>query len=63
MASILWMIFDFGYEPVISTLVLIAGLVGFIKTETPKEERAKTAQNQRGGNNSKNYQAGRDIKL
>lgn len=63
MASILWVVFNFDYEPVISTLLLIAGLISLIRTKTSKKETEKLIQSQRGGNNSKNYQAGRDIKL
>lgn len=60
-ASILWIIKNPDYEPVISTLVLVATLIGLWITDTTEEKALK--QKQKGGKNSKNYQAGRDINI
>jgi hypothetical protein len=60
-ASILWTINKLDFEPVISTLALIATLVGLWVTDTPEKKALK--QKQESGNNSQNNQAGRDINI
>ena len=60
-ASILWTIKKLDFEPVISTLVLIATLIGLWITDTPVKKALK--QEQKSGKNSQNNQAGRDINI
>lgn len=59
--SILWTIKDPDYDSIISTLVLTSTLIGLWVAETPEKKTLK--QNQKSGNNSKNYQAGNDINI
>ena len=59
--SILWSVNKPDYEPIISTFVLLATLVGLWVTDSPEKKALK--QKQKSGKNSKNYQAGRDINL
>lgn len=58
-ASLLWTINKPDYEPIISSLVLIATLVGLWVTNSSEKNSIK--QKQKSGKNSKNYQAGQDI--
>jgi hypothetical protein len=60
-ASILWVISKPDYEPIITALVLVAILIGLWVTETP--EKKALIQKQKNGDNSKNYQAGREINI
>jgi len=60
-ASILWTIKKPDYDSIISTLVLFAALIGLWISKTSKNKELK--QNQKSGNNSKNYQAGNDINI
>ena len=60
-ASVLWAINKPDYEPIISSLVLVATLIGLWVTDTPEQKALK--QKQKSGDNSKIYQAGRDINI
>jgi hypothetical protein len=60
-ASMLWFFYKPDYEPIISCLVLFATLIGLGTTNSNKRKSFK--QRQKGGDDSTNYQAGRDIKI
>lgn len=59
-ASLIWLITKPDWEPLVSTLLLLAALIGqFISRNKNKEIK----MTQKGGKKSKNYQAGGDINI
>lgn len=62
-ACLFWIFNDFGYESVITLLLLVVGLLSIFITKTSSKNSGKVVQNQNGGQHSKNNQAGRDINL
>jgi hypothetical protein len=59
--SIIWAFVKPDYEPIISSIVCAVSLIGLWISDTHKQK--SNIQNQVGGNNSKNYQAGKNIKI
>lgn len=60
-ASIFWLALEKTFEPLISTLGLIATLLTLIFSNN--ENGDKTIMKQKGGKNSRNYQSKGDINL
>ncbi len=58
--SLVWLYFDQTWEPMITALGLLGGLITQIYIGKQKPDIAMT---QRGGKNSKNYQAKGDITI
>ena len=59
-ASLIWLITKPDWEPLVSTLLLLAALIGQFISRNMKKE---TKMTQKGGKKSKNYQAGGEINI
>lgn len=59
-ASILWMIIQPGYEPLISSVLTLSGLITFYFVNRKKDQRNITMK-QKSGNRSKQYQSAGDM--
>ncbi|MDQ6469483.1 hypothetical protein RB619_02425 [Flavobacterium sp. LHD-80] len=62
LASIIWLYVERSLEPLISTLTL-AGTLLVLFFNTDDNNDTKIKMKQKGGKNSKNYQAGGNINL
>jgi hypothetical protein len=61
--SFLWCYFSFGFEPIIAAVASLIALIGLWLTEKPGQSKPTVTQTQRSGTQSRNYQAGGDIKI
>jgi uncharacterized membrane-anchored protein YitT (DUF2179 family) len=61
-ASIAWLIYKPDYEPLISSLLTLGGLISFIFTK-PKNKKVKLIMSQKAGRNSKQYQSGGNMTI
>lgn len=61
-ASVLWLIFNPDFEPLISTLLTLGGLIGFVLIK-PKKSEGKVVMKQKGGKKSKQYQSAGDMTI
>lgn len=59
--AFLWLIVDATWEPIVASLGLLGTLVGLIYDKDSDNDKTKMIQ--KGGKNSKNYQAGNDINI
>lgn len=62
LASLIWLYKVRDLEPLISSILTLAGLIGFIMTK-PKNKTDKTTLKQKAGKNSTQYQSGGDMTI
>jgi len=60
-ASLIWLMVDHSWEPLVTSLGLIISLITLIYND--RQDQSGTKMNQKGGKNSTNYQAAGDIKI
>lgn len=61
-ASLIWLCKNRDFEPLISSLLTLAGLIGFTVTK-PKKEMGKIGMKQKAGKKSRQYQSGGDMTI
>jgi hypothetical protein len=61
-ASIAWLVFKPDYEPLISSLLTLGGLISFILIK-PNDKKEKLVMKQKAGKKSKQYQSGGDMTI
>lgn len=61
-ASLVWLYFNRDFEPLISSIVTLAGLIGFVVIK-PKNKAGNTVMRQKAGKNSTQYQSGGDMTI
>lgn len=61
LGSLIWLMVAKDWEPLVTSIGLIATLVSLLYSNNQIEKRVK--MNQKGGKNSSNYQSGRDINI
>ena len=61
LGSLIWLVVDKSWEPLITFLGLIGSLITLCYSNTNSEAGIKMRQ--KGGNNSKNYQSSGDITI
>jgi hypothetical protein len=61
-ASVAWLIFKPDYEPLISSLLTLGGLITFALVK-PKEKKGKLVMKQKAGKNSQQYQSGGNMTI
>lgn len=61
-ASLAWLIYKPDYEPLISSLLTLGGLISFALIK-PKDEKGNILMKQKAGKNSTQYQSGGDMTI
>lgn len=61
-ASIAWLIFKPDYEPLISSLLTLGGLISFLIIK-PKDKKGKIVMKQKAGKKSTQYQSGGNMTI
>lgn len=61
-ASIAWLIYKPDYEPLISCLLTLGGLISFLIIK-PKDKKGKIVMRQKAGKNSTQYQSGGNMTI
>ena len=59
--SLLWLLFEPGFEPLLSFILCIGGLITLLLTKSKKN--SSVVMKQKAGDNSKQYQSNRDINI
>jgi hypothetical protein len=61
-SSVLWLIFKPDFEPLITTLLTLCGLIGFVFIK-PKKSKEKIVMKQKAGKKSRQYQSAGDMTI
>jgi len=61
-ASLIWLYKIRDFEPLISSILTLAGLIGFVVTK-PNKEKDKIVMKQKAGKKSRQYQSGGDMTI
>jgi hypothetical protein len=62
-ASIIWLYNNQDFEQLISSILTLAGLIGFVVTKPKNETDKKVIMKQKAGNNSRQYQSGGNMTI